>query len=850
MNKKFLMIIPIIMIFCIVLVGCKKTVYDVSFYLSDDTLYTVEKVKSGSNVVLPQDPIKEGYKFIKWEYNNKEVNESTKVEGNMKVVAVFERVSFKVTFITNTNQVIEDIQVTKGDLIKEPVLENGESKKFVYWSKDGKRFDFNTLVYEDITLVAIWEDIIHTVTFNIDSEKKYSNVKHDEFLNKPSDPSKDGYVFGGWYLEDKPFDFSMPIKEDISLVAKWIANSYTVSFISNCSSNVDNQIISYNELAHEPSNVINEGYQLLGWYLNDELFDFNTPIKGNITLVAKWTEQICKVKFVTDNYQVISEQNIKYNDLAKRPSTPYKNGYNFIGWYLNNEEFDFNTLIKSDLIIEAKWDKRNYRVRFNTNFDFSIDDQLVKYKETAIIPDLPNRDGYTFLGWYEYGELFDFSMPITTQHSLEAKWEMSKEKTKEVLGMYIESITVEQLYLPNKIDNLDGTITWISSNSDVVSSTGKVTRLTYDVYVKLTAIIEKENETYQLEFETMVEKVSLKPLIKGKIVSGYLYADGGFSGLSSKTIEQLDLINYSFGAINKNGEVYLPNPVAAEKILKYRQNGVRVVLAIGGWQAGGFSEAMIDASSRTKLVNSIMDIIKVYQFDGIDIDWEYPTSSAAGIVSNPNDKNNLTLFCEEMKQRMMEYRTDLILSIAVTISDSFYDYQKLNKYIDIFNVMTYDYAMGKNAYHDSPLYSSNNGSSSMDKAVKFMKSRVDSDKIIPGAAFYCRNGKFSNSQQLGGALSTSMAINAISFAKLKEIMLNDTTFNEQYDVNAGAAYAIYNGSFYSYDNERSIKEKCEYVRDNQLAGLMCWDLSQDYVDSNGTSLLVDVMYKVLKKENI
>ena len=129
-------------------------------------------------------------------------------------------------------------------------------------------------------------------------------------------------------------------------------------------------------------------------------------------------------------------------------------------------------------------------------------------------------------------------------------------------------------------------------------------------------------------------------------------------------IEQLDIINYSFGAIS-NGELKIPVSMNKELVLSYREKGVRVVLAIGGWGADGFSQAVRTEASRTKFINSIMEIIKKYQFDGIDIDWEYPGSGAAGIEYHSSDRNNLTLFCQALKQKMQAYRSDLILSIAI-----------------------------------------------------------------------------------------------------------------------------------------------------------------------------------------
>ena len=60
-----------------------------------------------------------------------------------------------------------------------------------------------------------------------------------------------------------------------------------------------------------------------------------------------------------------------------------------------------------------------------------------------------------------------------------------------------------------------------------------------------------------------------------------------------------------------------------------------------------------------------METLRKHQFDGIDLDWEYPTSTVAGIAAHPSDKANLTLFVQELRQAMDSYRDDLLLTIAV-----------------------------------------------------------------------------------------------------------------------------------------------------------------------------------------
>lgn len=860
MNKICITVVSIIT-FLLLISSCKKQTYTLTFCLDDETIYRIEYVKEGDKPENIENPQKDNFQFDGWVCDGRPFSFFQAINSDMRIVATWKKTQCIVqTFLYIEKELdgqivsFHDFQnkvVEMNQIMNAIQVDVEEGYEFSGWYYNGTLFDFSTPITDDITIYGEIKPKSFNVFFDTDSLQTVNSqrVKYNGYIIEPEEVVKEGYDFLGWYWNDKLFDFSTPITTEITLKAKWQKYEYSVTFDPQNGDPIFSQNVKYSERVEIPMEPIKVGYRFSGWYYNNELFDFSTLITTNeIALYAKWEEATYKVTFYAYGGNYIPSQELKYNEIVKKPANPMRYGYTFVGWYLNDELYDFDMPITTDIALVGKWNKQSYRIKFITNCDIIIDDQMVPYEECIEKPIVLEREGYTFLGWYEYDELFDLSMSITEPHQLVAKWDISKEKLAEVLPTMLETIIYEELYLPTILEDLNGEITWISSNSDVVDEDGKITRLPYDVHLTLTAIIKKESETYQLEFDTVIQKIELKPLVKGKIVSGYYAGYSGFTPLTEMAIQQLDVINFSFGQI-KNNEAYLPNENVVLEVLKYRKSGVRVVLALGGWGADGFSEAMLTQENRTTLVNSIMRLIKKYQFDGIDIDWEYPTSSVAGITSHPNDRNNLTLFCQELREAMNIYREDLILSIAVTTSDTFYDFKNLNNYVDIFNVMTYDYAMSNIAHHDSPLYSSSNGASSMDRAVSFMKSRVDADKIIPGVAFYCRRGSFANMEQLGSSLSTSMANNAISFAVLKQIMIYDTSFVECYDSVACAAYAMYNGVFYSYDNERSTIDKCVYVKENQLGGIMCWDLTQDYVDANGTSTLLNVMYMTLKSND-
>lgn len=403
--------------------------------------------------------------------------------------------------------------------------------------------------------------------------------------------------------------------------------------------------------------------------------------------------------------------------------------------------------------------------------------------------------------------------------------ELSYQEIVKVLDEdYVPNEVYDNIYFPNMISGSTGRIYWTTSNDVVITKDGKVIRGTSDTKVTITASIVFLGVTLKFMKEVTVKAFSLKPITNKQLVIAYFYPTSGVN-VSTTDLEKIDYINYSFGEI-QNGKVVINNDANLKKTLSYHSYGVRVGLALGGWGAGGFSEAMATPSTRTTLVNSIMETIIKYNLDGIDIDWEYPTSSVANIASSPADRTNLTLFCKELKEEMLKYREDLLLTIAIAPSNSFYDLKALTSYIDYFNVMTYDFAMGNSAIHLTNLYG--NYSSSADKSVKFVMNYVPSQKIVIGAAFYGRMGTFASPSNttIGAALSTSLANGAISYTKIKESILKNH-WKEMYDEASAAAYIIDGTTFITYDSTKSVSAKANYVIENKLGGIMFWDLSQD-----------------------
>lgn len=204
-------------------------------------------------------------------------------------------------------------------------------------------------------------------TFNPDNgdptvTKFIDNDKNSKFAELVPEPTKENYIFAGWYNGNEKFDFTTVPTGDVTLTAKWNINQYTVKFVSDHGSFAD-QTIEYGKLIETDKLTIPEveGYTFDGWYTEDNTkFDFTKPIKSNTTVYAKWTAKDYEVSFVTEHGKAPTSQNVPYNETATDPGKLKEEGYTFIGWYADEAhktKFDFSTPITGDTKVYAKWEK-------------------------------------------------------------------------------------------------------------------------------------------------------------------------------------------------------------------------------------------------------------------------------------------------------------------------------------------------------------------------------------------------------------------------------------------------------------------------------------------------------------
>lgn len=131
------------------------------------------------------------------------------------------------------------------------------------------------------------------------------------------------------------------------------------------------------------------------------------------------------VTFLGENGAVLKTVEMEKGSIVEQWDPENTEG--FIGWFTdNNEVFDFHTEVTNDIVLRAKWstveDVTTYFVTFLVDDEF-YESSLVPENDTILEPEAPEKEGYTFVGWYEKEELFDFATPITKDHTLVAKFQ-------------------------------------------------------------------------------------------------------------------------------------------------------------------------------------------------------------------------------------------------------------------------------------------------------------------------------------------------------------------------------------------------------------------------------------------
>lgn len=274
-------------------------------------------------------------------------------------------------------------------------------------------------------------------------------------------PSRTGYTFGGWLKGESAASFPLTVTEDITLIAKWNMNAYTVAFDANCDNatgEMANESFSYDVSKKLSANeYVRAGYDFAGWSFvaapaeSDKIYEDEEAVSrltdekdGTVTLYAQWKAATYTVTFdknggTGDGMDAMS---VTYGEAAKKlTKNTFTNGTKkFMGWANSAENAAAGTVayadeaevsnLTADLTLYAVW-KDVYTVTFDSKGGTEVEAQNIVSGGTVTKPADPTNGTLVFAGWYTDEDCTDenayvFTTPVTKSFTLYAKWTEKK----------------------------------------------------------------------------------------------------------------------------------------------------------------------------------------------------------------------------------------------------------------------------------------------------------------------------------------------------------------------------------------------------------------------------------------
>ena len=403
-------------------------------------------------IPLPNPEMK-GYTFLGWKNDNSDecIKDYTisGEYGDKVLTAMWEGNKYTITFDVAGGVLDEtSMEVVYGTTYSLPTPTK-KGYTFVGW--EGYRQNGTWETDKDVTIKAIYSPIEYTITYpkdsySYDGTRVYSYTL--ESNTKIPNPTRTNYVFLGWTyegLEEPTKDLTLTnVCENITLVAHWEGEKYTVTFDPNGGSvDVETFEVEYNK-EYELPTPTREGYTFTGWKAGYN----SVPQTGNWTylsysnLEAQWEATKYNIEYVlnggeNNNYYLNSYTYSETKQVAINNAT--KAGYTFLGWKVNDstdlvENYTINAKQIGDIKLEAVWEVNDYTITFDVaGGEFDKENDIFTYDSTVIL-DAPEKRGHTFLYWsnsatgktYKANEEFVFD--ISNNDTLTAVWQANVYK--------------------------------------------------------------------------------------------------------------------------------------------------------------------------------------------------------------------------------------------------------------------------------------------------------------------------------------------------------------------------------------------------------------------------------------
>lgn len=724
--------------------GGSPATYTVTFDANGHgTAPDAQTVESGTTATKPADPTETGWSFEGW-YTDKACSDGKEfdfysgitedtvlyakwlegitvtIDFGEKHEALAQSLSgtagltvsgSKVSFVTGSGKSINDI-ISQFVYSKLPLdfeielmnanrIDNGEKMHLGWWylapnpiseytSDDQIRTMQNNLITEDTTLYVLWDKPFDgEVTVTVSMPEVGSNVVTKNYGSIASDYSSpgpvitaDGATFESWsfpriytsYNETTDsigslFEGTLVYNTDYYVVAYLVApfgtyltapntvvtvngveqvwfrngderNSFiakvriteenTVTFDANGHGTApDAQIIAYGEKATEPQDPAETGYIFEGWYTNKACtteYDFNTEVKANVTLYAKWTPVTYTVSFDANGHGTApAAQSVDHGNTAEQPSDPSSSGFTFGGWYTDaacTNAYSFSTAVTADITLYAKW---------------TAESTPTPTPVTTPTPAPTTEPSGQLLtgGMAHIQDIGDTTVSVDPDTGILTIGTTGQGKRLEAITIYFENTTGYEGTMMYRVHVQDiGWMDWVEAGNPA-GTTGQSKRIEA-IEIKLTGELA---DYYSVEYCVHIQDYGD---MQGWVKDGALAGTTG----ESKRIEQINIRVVPMG-----GE--------EEMSVKYR-----VHIQDIGWESSYASDgAMSGTSGQSKRLEGIEIFLSGTQYGGgikykthiQDIGWESSWSQDGEMSGTQGQSKRLEAISIELYGEVAEY---------------------------------------------------------------------------------------------------------------------------------------------------------------------------------------------------